>query len=110
MTSIPDASLPRCGTRWAPGSFLALSHATADFRTEVARQAAAVYDQATSSITLRTHAQISEFFDGWDLIEPSLVQMPLWRPDGKAPRSKDLIRIWGYGGIGRRSAGERIRR
>ncbi len=87
-----------------PGSYLALSHATADFRTEAAQQAAAVYDQATSTITLRSHAEISAFFNGWDLIEPGLVQMPLWRPDGKPPRLKDLIRVWGYGGVGRRSA------
>jgi hypothetical protein len=85
------------------GSFLVLSHGTADFRAEAARQAAAVYDQATSAMTLRSHAQIAAFFDGWDLIEPGLVQMPLWRPDGKPPRPKDLSKIWGYGGVGRRS-------
>jgi hypothetical protein len=37
-----------------PGSYLALSHVTGDFRTEAARQAAAVYDQATSTVTLRS--------------------------------------------------------
>src|SRR6266545_675194 len=85
-----------------PGSYLALSHATADFRTEVARQAAAVYDQATSTITLRGHAEIEALFDGWDLVEPGLVQLPLWRPAGKPPRPKELTKIWGYGGVARR--------
>jgi hypothetical protein len=84
-----------------PGSYLVLSHATDDFRTEAARQAAAVYDQATSTITLRSHAQIAAFFQGWDLIEPGVVQLPLWHPDGKPPRPKDLARVWGYGGVGR---------
>ena len=88
----------------APGSFLVLSHGTADFRADAARQAAAVYDQATSTMTLRSHAQIAAFFDGWELAEPGLVQMPLWRPDGKPARPKDLSRIWGYGGVGRRNA------
>jgi hypothetical protein len=88
----------------APGSFLVLSHGTADFRAEAARQAAAVYDQATSTMTLRSHAQIAAFFDGWELAEPGLVQMPLWRPDGRPARLKDLSRIWGYGGVGRRNA------
>ena len=86
-----------------PGSYLALSHATADFRPAAARHAAAVYDQATSPVTLRTRAQVAAFFEGWDLVEPGLVQVPLWRPDGKPPRPKDLDRIWVYGGVARKS-------
>jgi len=85
----------------APGSYLALSHATGDFRTDAARQAAAVYDQATSTMTLRGREQVAGFFDGWNLVEPGLVQLPLWRPEGKPPRPKDLGKVWGYGGVGR---------
>ena len=70
------------------GSYLALSHATADLRPGAAQQAAAVYDQATSPVTLRTRAQVAAFFDGWDLVEPGLVQVPLWRPDGKPAPAK----------------------
>ena len=86
-----------------PGSYLALSHATGDFRPEAAQQAAAVYDQATSTITLRSHAQIMAFFDGWDLAGPGLVQLPLWRPDAKPPRPKDLSKAWGYAGVARKN-------
>jgi len=86
-----------------PGSYLAMSHATGDFRAEAARQAAAVYDQATSPVTLRGHAQIAALLDGWDLVGPGLVQVPLWRPDGKPPRPRDLARAWIYGGVGHRS-------
>jgi hypothetical protein len=60
-----------------------------------------VYDQATSTVTLRTRAQVAAFFDGWDLVEPGLVQVPLWRPDGKPPRPKDLGKVWVYGGVAR---------
>ncbi len=84
------------------GSYLALSHATADFRPAAARQAAAVYDQATSPVTLRTRAQVTALFDGWDLIEPGLVQVPLWRPDGRPPRQKELGRAWVYGWVARK--------
>jgi SAM-dependent methyltransferase len=87
-----------------PGSYLVLSHATGDFRTGAAQQAAAVYDRATAPMTLRTHAQIAALFDGWDLVEPGLVQLPLWRPDGSPPRPKDLAKAWGYGGVARLSA------
>ncbi|HEX6524436.1 MAG TPA: SAM-dependent methyltransferase [Streptosporangiaceae bacterium] len=88
-----------------PGSYLAISHATADLRPQAARQAAAVYDQATSTVTLRSHAEIAAFFDGWDLIEPGLVQVPSWHPDGKPPRPKELSRAWVYGGVARKAGG-----
>jgi hypothetical protein len=85
------------------GSYLVVSHATADFCPVAAQQAAAVYDQATSPVTLRTRAQVAAFFDGWDLVEPGLVQVPRWRPDGKRPRQKNLDMIWVYGGVARKS-------
>jgi hypothetical protein len=83
------------------GSYLALSHSTADLRAKAATMATAVYDQATAPVRLRSHEQIAAFFDGFDLIEPGLVQAPLWRPDGEAPNPKDLERIWLYAGVGR---------
>jgi len=95
----PDRILAAFRDALPAGSYLALSHATADFRPVAAQHAAAVYDQATSPVTLRTRAQIAAFFDGWDLVEPGLVQVPLWRPDGKPPRQKELDRIWVYGGV-----------
>jgi S-adenosyl methyltransferase len=85
------------------GSYLAMSHATADFRPVAAQHAAAIYDQATSPVTLRTRAQVAALFQGWDLVEPGLVQVPLWRPDGKRPRQRELDRVWVYGGVARKS-------
>ncbi|HZD01783.1 MAG TPA: SAM-dependent methyltransferase [Actinomycetes bacterium] len=32
--------------------------------------------------TLRTHAEVSRFFDGLDMVEPGLVQLHRWRPGG----------------------------
>ena len=85
-----------------PGSYIALSHGTNDFRTETAEKAAAVYDQATSPATLRSHDQIAALFGGWHLVEPGLVQVPLWRPDSPPPGPRDLHRMWIYGGVARR--------
>lgn len=86
----------------APGSYLALSHATGDFRAEAASRAVAVYDRATSTATLRGRNQIAAYFGGFDLVEPGLVQVPLWRPDGKPPGRSTLSKIWIYGGVGRK--------
>jgi hypothetical protein len=84
-----------------PGSYLALSHGTADFHPPGgAEQAATAYKDATAPLILRTHQQVSGFFDGFDLIDPGLVQAPLWRPDGKPPRARDLARIGIYAGVG----------
>jgi hypothetical protein len=82
-----------------PGSYVVISHVTKDFRSEAAQGAASVYNQATAPLVLRSHLEISSFFDGWRLIEPGLVQTPLWRPDGPLPRNLD--KLWIYGGVGR---------
>jgi hypothetical protein len=86
------------------GSFLALSHGTADFHPPgTASEAAASYETATAPLVLRTFDQVSAFFDGSELVEPGLVQAPLWRPDGKPPRPKDLAKIGIYAGVSRKS-------
>jgi hypothetical protein len=99
----PAGIIARLSAALPPGSYLALSHATADFRPQQAQNAAAVYDQATSTVTLRTRDQIAALFDGWDLVEPGLVQAPLWHPDGRPPRVRELARAWVYGGVARKN-------
>ena len=91
----------------APGSYLALSHGTADFHDQaIADAGTAVYSRATAPLVLRDHAQVAALFEGWDLIEPGIVQVPLWRPDGKPPRHRDLPKIGIYGGVGRLASSE----
>jgi hypothetical protein len=87
------------------GSFLALSHATADFHPPgTVGQAVAVYKNATAPFVPRGFDQVTAFFDGFDLAEPGLVQAPLWRPEGRRPRPRDLAKIGIYAGVGRKAA------
>ena len=87
------------------GSYLALSHATLDFHPPaVARQAVATYRNATAPFVPRPFEQVTAFFDGFDMMEPGLVQAPLWHPDGRPPRPRDLEKIGVYAGVGRKSA------
>ena len=44
---------------------------------------------------------MTAFFDGFEIIDPGVVQLPLWRPDGKPPR--DLSKILGYCGVGHKT-------
>ena len=85
------------------GSYLVLSHGTADFHPPgVADEAAAAYETATAPLVLRTHQEVAAFFGGFGLVEPGLVQAPLWRPDAKPPRPKSLAKVGIYAGVGQK--------
>ncbi|MDT0468205.1 SAM-dependent methyltransferase [Streptomyces gibsoniae] len=81
------------------GSFLVLSHATDDFADR--SEAQAVYNKATATLNLRSHAEVERFFDGFELVEPGLAQVPFWRPDTPPPVRSDEIGF--YGGVARKS-------
>jgi hypothetical protein len=85
--------------RLVPGSRLVLTHGTLDFHhgTGDARE---VYDDATARLITRTYDEVLPFFDGFELVEPGLVQVPLWHPDGPLPEADELRRIAFYGGVG----------
>ncbi|MET8954867.1 SAM-dependent methyltransferase [Streptomyces sp. NPDC004393] len=81
------------------GSFLVLSHATDDFADR--SEAQAVYSKATATLNLRSHAEVERFFDGFELVEPGLAQVPFWCPDAPPPARSDEIGF--YGGVARKS-------
>jgi hypothetical protein len=83
-----------------PGSYLAISHGTQDFDPERATAAARGYDEAATPFVLRSRERVESFFDGLDMVEPGLVQMPYWRPDGGD--KGDPAKIWIYAGVGRK--------
>jgi hypothetical protein len=80
------------------GSFLVLSHATSDFADR--KEAKAVYDNATATMNLRSYAEVERFFDGFDLVEPGLVQVPFWRPHTLPARAEE---VGFYGGVARKT-------
>jgi hypothetical protein len=91
------------------GSYLALSHGTADFHPAgTADEAEIAYQNAAAPLTLRAHSEIAAYFDGFDLLEPGLVQAPVWRPDGRAPGPKDLTKIGIYAGVGRKASSSKL--
>jgi len=81
------------------GSFLVLSHATGDFADRTDAQA--VYRKATATLNLRSHAEVERFFDGFEPVEPGLIQVPFWRPDGPPPARSGEIGF--YGGVARKT-------
>ena len=90
----------------APGSYAVISHASGGDRPDDADRAAEEYRTATSTTTVRTYDQIRGLFDGFDLVDPGLVDAPAWRP---APGAADPRPVagsggWMYAGVGRKPA------
>jgi O-methyltransferase involved in polyketide biosynthesis len=77
----PASVVARLAGALAPGSFIALSHLTADFAPEQVASAATAYNtQASVAVTPRTHAQVSGLFGGLPLVAPGVVPVTQWRP------------------------------
>lgn len=69
-----------------PGSFLVL---TGDTNPENAEEGFAAYGAHGVAVRARTRAEFEEFFDGLELIEPGVVLVHHWRPDGLGAQVPD---------------------
>jgi hypothetical protein len=63
-----------------PGSYVALTHATADEVPQV-RAAARVWDAATTRVFVRSRAEVAALVTGLDVVAPGLVWTPEWHPE-----------------------------
>ncbi|HEX7307539.1 SAM-dependent methyltransferase [Lentzea sp.] len=81
----PVSIVGRYRDRLAPGSFLALSHASAEAKPAGMDEAVRTYNvkSAANQAFPRTHDEVMAFFAGFDLVEPGLVGCPSWRPDSE---------------------------
>jgi S-adenosyl methyltransferase len=87
----------------APGSYLVLGHATYEGESVVARAAEKVYNRSVATgLHLRSRAEILRFFDGFEIVGPGLVYVPLWRPDSPADMPADPTRFQCLVGVGRK--------
>jgi SAM-dependent methyltransferase len=97
----PAALIARLRQALAPGSYLVLSQASGDGHTDEERAAAtAVYRTTTHPLTYRTRTDLHRFFAGFELVEPGVVWVPLWRPD-LGDGVDDAERAVFMGGVGR---------
>jgi S-adenosyl methyltransferase len=103
--SDPHGLVARYLDALAPGSYLALSHATNDNKPPAAVQGAAeVY---SDTFYMRSKADVNRFFDRLELVapyrgaEPDVVYMGLWGCEDPVLADSDGSR-WGYAGVARR--------
>jgi trans-aconitate methyltransferase len=92
----------------APGSYLALSHATADKLPARAVQAMyATYENANTQIYLRTRDEVTRLFDGLELVPPypeatpGITYVGVWGADDPEEADSEGSRVL-YCGVGRR--------
>jgi hypothetical protein len=103
----PWAIVSRFKDQMAPGSYLVISHVTADHITPGAAQGARdAYAGASAPGVARTRAQVARFFGGLDMVSPGLVSVSGWRPDEIGPAPGPALF---YAGIGRKTGPGRPR-
>jgi hypothetical protein len=84
------------------GSFLTLSQPARDMLPEKAAQAEAALSKAMrQKVQYRTHAEVSRFFGGLEMVEPGVVHLPEWRPDEPSDPDGPVTGMWG--GMGRKA-------
>lgn len=96
----PAGVVARYLTALAPGSYLILSHATDEFAPERTHQASSGAAQRGAVWIPRGKDDILRMFNGLELLDPGLVLVSYWRPEGGVP-DPNAARAWVYGGIAR---------
>jgi hypothetical protein len=99
----------------APGSYLVLSHAAAETylpeadqesitaSTDQLKVAERIYTKRTTTPgMLRTRAETAQFFTGLDLLDPGVVWLQEWRPDGATELADDPRSNGSWAGVGRK--------
>lgn len=110
---VPDAAQPR-ELLWRyldavpSGSYLAISHATADYQSEQkVNEAKRIYAEASDRIRLRSRAEVSDLFQGLELVSPyegaapAVTWVSLWGAEDPEAADSDGGRL-GYAGVARK--------
>jgi trans-aconitate methyltransferase len=107
---VPDSDNPglvidRYLDHLAPGSYVALSHYTADSydpeQRATAARAGATYQQGTRTpVVPRSRAEVAALLHRLDLVDPGLVPAPPWRPDDD-PQTLQASTTDNYAAVGK---------
>ena len=81
------------------GSYLAISHGTPDYAPEMGDAVQAAYQASSMPCRVRTAPEVMTLLDGVQLVDPGLVLLAEWRPDGAVPRNRQQIT---YAAVGRK--------
>ncbi|WP_432246851.1 SAM-dependent methyltransferase [Streptomyces sanyensis] len=100
----PCAAVAELCEALAPGSLLVATHASYEGVPVPAEQTGGVVDvyrDIRNPLVMRSREEFAAFFAGCELVDPGLVPMPRWRPEGP-PEQEDPYAFSGFAGVGRR--------
>jgi SAM-dependent methyltransferase len=98
----PYAIVARLVAALGPGSYVAISHGTADHGPAELGDVQRLSRQTATPTTARPRAAVERFFTGLELVEPGLVWAPQWRPDSPDDMAEHPERSSNYVGVGRK--------
>ncbi|ANZ35931.1 hypothetical protein BBK82_07390 [Lentzea guizhouensis] len=87
----------------APGSVLAISHATQDGQPQQAASHQDLYRHTPTPMTMRSKPQVAGLLAGFDIMEPGVVFLPLWRPASPDDVDEHPERFSGLAAVCRKS-------
>ncbi|MGA9310248.1 MAG: SAM-dependent methyltransferase [Pseudonocardiaceae bacterium] len=97
----PVGIVARYRDRLAPGSYLALSHATTDGNPAGLAEALQFYEQTPEPMYLRGCEEVLRLFTGFELVESGLVGCAFWRPSGPGDSCDSTeMNALAYAGVG----------
>ena len=104
-TDDPAMVVAALARQLAPGSYLVISHLTADFAPGPVAAGVTAYNTfVPTALVPRSHTQVSALFGGLPLVPPGVVPLTEWRP---GPLSTLLRHSDMYAGVARAPAGRR---
>ncbi|MFC5823062.1 SAM-dependent methyltransferase [Nonomuraea insulae] len=83
------------------GSYLFITHFCAS--SQESREAEEKYLALLGTGRFRSVAEITAFFDGFELVDPGVVPLPLWRPESAVPGELTVGQRLMFGGIARKA-------
>jgi S-adenosyl methyltransferase len=78
----------------ASSSYVAISHHGHEFNPEAMAGNVALAAQGGVTLVPRVRAEAQRFFRDWGLVEPGVVPVMAWHPDGPPPTDPDAASLW----------------
>ncbi|WP_280347071.1 SAM-dependent methyltransferase [Nocardia neocaledoniensis] len=87
-----------------PDSYVAISHLSSESRPEDAGKLGThSVNETRVGIHFRDKAAIAGMFQGWDMVDPGVVELPSWRPESERDQHEQPGRSLGLAGVARKS-------